>query len=319
MQWLCIREQRSDDLKDFHSPLLVGDFHLERPNLAQVDAGTQGLTYRDWYNIIKVYNHTNLTKPSDKLPALSGLASIFSSRLKDEYLAGLWRNDLWSGLTWYFKPWDEAVKQRIYRAPSWSWAAFDGRINFQVELYGNRTFRRDLEILSSEVTRKGLDPFGEITFGKLELRSTLRIIPAECIPPDSIGQFSTSICIPNLTTEVENHPTSDVTIYLDPGHADKFKNTLYRHSRSVGFLLICSEDVEAPEKSSSANRSANEMKAMNILREMDGDTWIALIIQERPSSLGFPQSYIRVGIATAYRQCRQAFFGNSKRERVILF
>ena len=56
--------------------------------------------YREWTDILTEYSARNLTRGSDKLPALSGLATLFAKGSKDRYCAGLWWRDLRRGLLW---------------------------------------------------------------------------------------------------------------------------------------------------------------------------------------------------------------------------
>lgn len=82
-----------------------------------------------WYHLLEDYSFRQLTKPSDKLPALSGLARVLGACIKGEYVAGLWSNALVEGLAWsrlggYSNP--MTIVPRAYRAPSWSWASCDG-------------------------------------------------------------------------------------------------------------------------------------------------------------------------------------------------
>ncbi|SCN79953.1 related to tol protein [Fusarium fujikuroi] len=72
---------------------------------AAIDHESEHSTYKDallksWYRLVQLYGQRHLSVPSDKLPAISGLASIFAERLGDQYLAGLWRSDLMVGLCW---------------------------------------------------------------------------------------------------------------------------------------------------------------------------------------------------------------------------
>ena len=59
--------------------------------------------YNTWLKIIPNYTTRNLTRQSDILPALAGLASTFQAYLGDRYLAGLWEGDLLRGLLWRVK------------------------------------------------------------------------------------------------------------------------------------------------------------------------------------------------------------------------
>ncbi|KAG4439969.1 hypothetical protein IFR05_004543 [Cadophora sp. M221] len=75
-----------------------------------------------WYRIIRQYSARNLTKESDRLPALSGLAGVFQSKdVLGRFLAGLWTHDLPLWLTWVV--WGSHPPLERYVAPSWSWAS----------------------------------------------------------------------------------------------------------------------------------------------------------------------------------------------------
>ncbi|RSL45790.1 hypothetical protein CEP54_014128 [Fusarium duplospermum] len=83
-----------------------------------------------WYNLLWLYGPRKLTNASDKLPAISGLASLFAKRLDDEYVAGLWRSHLIEGLLWQGL---SCRRVQEYRSPSWSWASMDGIPGLGVE------------------------------------------------------------------------------------------------------------------------------------------------------------------------------------------
>lgn len=142
----------------------------------------QGLTsvqthlelYNTWYSRLHEYTGIRkLTKPSDKLPALSGIATYLAKLTNDKYLAGLWAGDLCRGLLWQ----RDAIHpyRRIHppRGPSWSWVNFDSGIRFKA----NKNLRVDkatIEIIECSTTVKGDSPFGEVTGGKLVLRAIVQ-------------------------------------------------------------------------------------------------------------------------------------------------
>ncbi|KAK2771820.1 heterokaryon incompatibility protein [Colletotrichum kahawae] len=86
----------------------------------------------DWNATVEHYSNLHLTMASDKLVALSGLASDLKRRLNElqpgphRYLAGLWEEELITQLAWEVEGSAKRVSQ--YRAPSWSWACLDGEI-----------------------------------------------------------------------------------------------------------------------------------------------------------------------------------------------
>jgi hypothetical protein len=104
----------------------------------------------DWWRnvVVEEYSALDLTKSSDKLPALSGLATLVREKTKGVYLAGLWLSDIASGLLWelwegvphqhrqysesdihYVVPWN--VESQDFNTPSWSWARTTGRLRHE--------------------------------------------------------------------------------------------------------------------------------------------------------------------------------------------
>lgn len=55
---------------------------------------------RQWFGLFIDYTRRNLTDPSDKLPAFSGIVSEFHQLLGDNYYAGLWSKTLPNSLLW---------------------------------------------------------------------------------------------------------------------------------------------------------------------------------------------------------------------------
>jgi hypothetical protein len=55
--------------------------------------------------MVTMYFECRLTYRTDVFPALSGLARAFHRQMiDDQYLAGLWRNDIIRGLFWFVWP-----------------------------------------------------------------------------------------------------------------------------------------------------------------------------------------------------------------------
>jgi hypothetical protein len=64
---------------------------------SKADSSVETLSHV-WLEIVSAYSRLHLTKESDRLPALSGLASSLSSMTLGSYLVGMWGNDLARGL-----------------------------------------------------------------------------------------------------------------------------------------------------------------------------------------------------------------------------
>ncbi|KAF9483608.1 HET-domain-containing protein [Pholiota conissans] len=133
---------------------------------------------RSWQYILEDYSQRNITDPNDKLIAVSGLAAQFQTFFGSDYLAGLWRHTLLQDLLW-FKDYQERLpRPEKYCAPSWSWAAINGRvITGMFDDYRLDSERYQLETCEimdcSVVCANELETFGSVVGGVLQLRAPL--------------------------------------------------------------------------------------------------------------------------------------------------
>ncbi|KAF2492606.1 HET-domain-containing protein, partial [Lophium mytilinum] len=74
-----------------------------------------------WYKIVENFMNRNLTFPEDRFPAISGIAREVCDHTGYTYKAGLWEEDILTGLLWW--AYGDGVPSTQYRAPSWSWAS----------------------------------------------------------------------------------------------------------------------------------------------------------------------------------------------------
>jgi hypothetical protein len=86
--------------------------------------------HQRWPEIIEEYTRRSLTNPSDRLPALQGLASHISTQvLNDEYLFGHWKSQLPRTLLWHtVGEYTFTRRPSGCDAPSWSWASVKGEV-----------------------------------------------------------------------------------------------------------------------------------------------------------------------------------------------
>jgi len=195
MYFECFTNAR---FEDSHEPLdwdyYVSD-ELTKRAITSLSPSPKQLS-KYWAEIASTYSHMALSKPTDRLPALSGIASEFHRVTGDQYLAGLWRQHLPQGLTWYvYKPEkyvspidafstlpspaspaprcgvDKGEKQQ-YIAPSWSWAAIQRGVKF-FHSGERRNYYYDLQVDGGLVTTAGLDPLGAVSGGYLEVTGKL--------------------------------------------------------------------------------------------------------------------------------------------------
>jgi hypothetical protein len=87
--------------------------------------------FRDWYGLVGTYSKRQLTRNSDKLPAISGIARRMQPWIGDSYCAGMWRSDFVFGLIW---AWNGAKAHTLneqilsFNFPSWNWISLNDSV-----------------------------------------------------------------------------------------------------------------------------------------------------------------------------------------------
>jgi hypothetical protein len=123
----------------------------------------------DWAELLRRYTLGELSFPTDRLVAISGLVSLAQSTSKRLYLAGHWQDQLPMSLLWV----REDVDVKIYRdrgrlrdlAPSWSWASVG------CPIHTDWTAVSQGNIGESEVFAKVLECRGADALGDADLRA----------------------------------------------------------------------------------------------------------------------------------------------------
>lgn len=124
-----------------------------------------------WTQLKQWYSGCDLTKPGDKLVALSGVARVIQDKTGLQYFAGLWRQNLMQQLCW------SAIQPRTrpqYRAPSWSWAAVDGEIDFKPDEHGSDDICF-VRVRSVSLIHPGGNTLGAVLHGTLSLHCHMMI------------------------------------------------------------------------------------------------------------------------------------------------
>ncbi|KAM7185632.1 HET domain containing protein [Naviculisporaceae sp. PSN 640] len=163
-------------------------------------------TYAFWHRLVKEFSRRHLSYPSDKLPALAGIASIVAALLHSDengeeapdsqsgshYMAGLWKDNLFHDLCWERHMW-EIVPWRAthkWRAPSFSWASVEGNVLYNDE--GLSGGGKDVVYLSEVLdagctTISSANPFGGVVDGYVRLRGPLKACRIQVHPLASPG------------------------------------------------------------------------------------------------------------------------------------
>ena len=135
--------------------------------------------YKRWYSVVEAYTRLQLTYESDKFSAISGLAKEFQRQTGDEYVAGIWKSDFHRGLLWRPAGVDygplrhkfDRRRPRKWRAPSWSWASWDGPIDPSLVSYRRRVpYGRDACFIDVPVMPTGKSMMDPLKDGVLKVR-----------------------------------------------------------------------------------------------------------------------------------------------------
>lgn len=183
--WECKEAKGSSELP-WHEVKPVDDFRPWpiRSFLGESVLPGGPVAWRDrWYELMEDYMSRQLTKGSDKLPALGGLAQTFQKKLPpSDYLAGIWTEHLPHALLWRMTDKSDAQRSTTYRAPSFSFLSLDGPMSYESQMLTNlggetrwednqKDFvSTDLEVLSSTIELNGVDRFGAVHRASLALR-----------------------------------------------------------------------------------------------------------------------------------------------------
>lgn len=160
-----------------------------------------------WYELMEDYMSRLLTRDTDKLPALSGLAQSFHACLpSSQYLAGLWTGHLPQALLWrmgsrYAR--SRAQRSLRYRAPTWSFLSLDGEMTYESQRLQNGGGSRleetpddcgptDLIIRSIDLVLSGADQYGSINKASLLLCGKMVALLIRPQPSDAGKNLGTS-------------------------------------------------------------------------------------------------------------------------------
>ncbi|KLU81039.1 hypothetical protein MAPG_00134 [Magnaporthiopsis poae ATCC 64411] len=141
--------------------------------------GRHDLVGNVWRSMVVQYSPLQLSFPADKLPAVSGLADLWASRMGWQYLAGLWRENLIADMCWYAPRSQTPARSTQWRAPTWSWVSVDGPVEYDRDLY--TWFDPEVVAKVRELARAtaahcelaGSSPTGQVKNGWVELTCCL--------------------------------------------------------------------------------------------------------------------------------------------------
>lgn len=131
-----------------------------------------------WNAVIQEIAVRKFTVETDRLPAISGLASAIKTPEMGTYLAGIWEGDPFKSMLWYVRfPADQEKYRRKYMAPSWSWVWTKHQIMWpylaftpdrpadQIDKWETWSKKFGPKLLKHHVKLKSQDPHGEVLSG----------------------------------------------------------------------------------------------------------------------------------------------------------
>lgn len=205
-----------------------------------------------WLRIVTEYSLRKSSLSSDKLSALSALALSYSPIFGPEYFAGIWATSAVQQLCWcapdirlFF------TRPPRYRAPSWSWAALDGRVYFPSFLQENNAsvcvpYHR-FKIVEWQIRPKTASlAYGEVTAGNLIVTTVLRAATFDPSNSPSIGfEAAPSLADTGLIQTAQGYSDTVEDNFIRPVRC----LAMYRNNRpsppEIGGLML----VESSEHS----------------------------------------------------------------------
>ncbi|KLO92822.1 Uncharacterized protein LW93_3976 [Fusarium fujikuroi] len=181
------------DMIDSRESIPTGDFdhafnpRTERRSFLSLtkNANRRSMAVRDfsftWYDWMELYTSRYLTRETDRLPAVAGMASYVASLSGMKYKAGLWEEDIICGLMWRRGSSGHA-KRVPGGAPTWSWASITGPVYYD-EFFTMRVNHRgkidhcaelDLDIMDTTIEEERPGTFGNVRRGEIKASGVMK-------------------------------------------------------------------------------------------------------------------------------------------------
>lgn len=147
----------------------TGNFKLSYASaMSKPDIDTR---LKAWAMVVAEYSRRALTEPTDRLPAISGIAKDIALPEMGRYLAGIWECQLPQALLWEQR--DGLLERQAsvgarplqYQAPTWSWAS----ISSSALLASDKYDRLTCKLVKADCKLVSQDPYGQVSYGYMRL------------------------------------------------------------------------------------------------------------------------------------------------------
>lgn len=212
---------------------LLKSLPVGQPSRGLVDNDMGDL--HNFYRLVVFYCERLLSYPQDRILAISGIAESLRSKLGSEYLAGLWKTTLPAALLWYARaPQPQPTR---YLAPSWSWAAVNGRVEYHHAFPGQipPLCMRVTNIEGSVDLVDKTAPCGAVHSGRITGLGKIRKVSWD-------GRHIRETCT-GQTSAARSEHLSRLSIYFD--FSDLLKPPV-KHSASRGFSGLSIRECHDP-------------------------------------------------------------------------
>ncbi|RYP67261.1 hypothetical protein DL771_007350 [Monosporascus sp. 5C6A] len=164
---------RSYDATDQFQPV-AGIIRTREVNQQHLADNVEQELWTAWRTVVYNFSQASLTYPTDRLPAMSGMASRMPPEIFGDYIAGLWSKDLVEELFW--APHSSVPTPKRYDGsyvgPSFSWVSLYCNCAWNFRDLGKNALRV-AEILDAKTTPATQDPMGQVKDGSIRLRTRL--------------------------------------------------------------------------------------------------------------------------------------------------
>jgi len=255
-------------------------------------------------SVVPTYTRLELTKERDRLPALSAIANEIRRITQDEYLAGIWRQDLLTSLLWTSAS-KEAPKPgwlpSEYRAPSWSWASIESS---SITFPKNVVRDKFNIILDANCQTTGVNPTGEVSHGFIRLLcrwlpATLKVdMVSKKIPKISPGMISADASVspePDETHKLFGFPTPCVYLW------ECFPDVPLKEDQNLNAEETPTNTIQRSDLKPGANRPAISGAVSCLLLTQVGQEAFFMIVGKSRTHSG---AFERLGILKAVPEDR---------------
>ncbi|KAF5599869.1 flavin-containing protein [Fusarium pseudoanthophilum] len=176
-----------------------------------------------WLNIIGPFTSRAITRDTDRLPAVSGVAAALAPFIKAEYIAGMWTTELGTKICWHVEE-GPTSRHETYYAPTWSWASVIGPVRTS-ELSGICALPQT-KIVDVHHTLATPNPYGSVSSATLTISSVLLNVSVSKLDP---------------------RPDEGTPFQIHPHNSSLLETDMNLSMECVAFPDILTTSEEAPE------------------------------------------------------------------------